>query len=63
MDFAKKKSKISDAEEEFQIKDMCMLALLELLISCKMFPKVGDRFNSYFHHVPRSERLKADSIR
>lgn len=55
-------SHIPDAEEEYQIKSMCMLALLELLISCKMFPIVGDRLNGQFHHVPRLERLKADSI-
>lgn len=61
--FISRISEIPDAEEEYQIKGMCMLALLELLISCKMFPKVGDRLNGYFHHVPRSERLKADSIR
>lgn len=55
--------RLADAEEEYQIKSMCMLALLELLISCRMFPKVGDRLNGRFHHVPRLERLKSESIR
>lgn len=54
---------ISDAQEEYQIKSVCISAVLELLISCKMYPNVGDRLNSLFHHVPRLERLKADTIR
>lgn len=53
----------SDAQEEYQIKSMCLTALMELLISCKMYPTVGDRQSGRFHHVPRLERLKADTIR
>lgn len=27
-----------------------------------MYPKIGDRLNGMFHHIPRLERLTADSI-
>lgn len=54
---------VADAQEEFQIKAMCLLALFELLISCEMYPCIGDKQNGKFHHIPRLERLKADSIR
>lgn len=53
----------SDAQEEYQIKNLCLLALLELLLSCKMYPNIGDRLNGMFHHIPRLQRLTADSIR
>ncbi|XP_031632927.1 huntingtin [Contarinia nasturtii] len=53
---------IVDAQEEYQIKNVCLSALLELLISCKMYPNIGDRLNGMFHHVPRQQRLIADSI-
>lgn len=42
---------------------MCLLALLELLISCKTYPIIGDRIGGMFHHVPRLQRLTADTIR
>lgn len=52
-----------DAQEEYQIKSLCLSALLELLLSCKMYPTIGERTNGMFHHVPRLHRLTADSIR
>lgn len=51
-----------DKQEEYQIKNVCLMAIIELLLSCKMYPVVGDRLNSMFHHVPRLLSPKSDSI-
>ncbi|GAB0090643.1 huntingtin [Sergentomyia squamirostris] len=50
-----------DAQEEYLIKSMCLAAISELLITCKMFPRIGFR-DGEFHHSPRVDRLKVDSI-
>lgn len=51
-----------DKQEEYQIKNICLMAIIELLLSCNMYPVVGDRLNSTFHHVPRFPSPKTNSI-
>lgn len=41
---------------------MCLTAIIEMLLSCKMYPRAGDRSASLFHHIPRLSRPKADTI-
>lgn len=53
----------SDAQEEYQIKKTCLTAVIEMILSSKMFPQVGDRFVGIFHHNPRLPRPKVDTIR
>lgn len=52
-----------DIQEQYQIKNICLSAIIELLLSCKMYGQVGERINGKFHHIPRTARIKADSIR
>ncbi|XP_037950007.1 uncharacterized protein LOC119681023 [Teleopsis dalmanni] len=51
-----------DQQEQFQIKSTCLEAILELLITYKTFPFVGDKVSSYFHHTTRWSRINCDSI-
>ena len=51
-----------DVQEQFQIKSVCLEAILELLITYKTFPIVGSKL-SYFHHTTRWARINCDSIR
>lgn len=53
---------VVDAQEQHQIKSICLKAIVELLLSCKMFATVGCRDAGQFHHIPRWPRPKADSI-
>lgn len=53
---------VMDAQEQYQIKSICLSAIVELLLSCKMFTTVGRRDAGQFHHIPRLPRLKAESI-
>lgn len=53
---------VVDAQEQYQIKSICLAAIVELLLSCKMFVTVGRRDAGLFHHIPRLSRPKADSI-
>ncbi|XP_055853501.1 uncharacterized protein LOC129917148 isoform X2 [Episyrphus balteatus] len=50
-----------DVQEQFQIKSVCLEAILELLITYKTFPIVGSKL-SYFHHTTRWARINCDSI-
>lgn len=51
----------TDAQEEYFIKAMCLGAISELLVTCKMFPRIGFR-KGEFHHSPRVDRIKVDNI-
>lgn len=51
-----------DQQEQFQIKQVCLQAIMELLTTNKTFPIVG-RANSQFYHTPRWQRINCDSIR
>lgn len=53
---------VVDAQEQYQIKSICLSAIVELLLSCKMFTTVGRRDAGQFHHIPRLPRPKSDSI-
>ncbi|XP_069961794.1 uncharacterized protein htt isoform X2 [Bactrocera oleae] len=50
-----------DEQEQFQIRSTCLEAILELLITYKTFPIVGNKL-SYFHHTTRWTRINCDSI-
>ncbi|KAG4067967.1 hypothetical protein HA402_010653 [Bradysia odoriphaga] len=52
---------IVDSSEQYQIRNMCMLAITELLLSLKVTTNLGSTKNS-FHHLPRGSALKLDSI-
>lgn len=51
-----------DQQEQFQIKQVCLQAILELLMTYKTFPIVGQA-NGQFHHTTRWQRITCDSIR
>lgn len=53
---------VVDAQEQYQIKTVCLAAIIEMLSTCKMFTTVGRRDIGRFHHIPRLPRQKADSI-
>ncbi|KAH8247796.1 hypothetical protein KR038_010072 [Drosophila bunnanda] len=50
-----------DQQEQFQIKQVCLQAILELLMTYKTFPIVGQT-NGQFHHTTRWQRITCDSI-
>ncbi|XP_020811155.1 LOW QUALITY PROTEIN: uncharacterized protein LOC110186345 [Drosophila serrata] len=50
-----------DQQEQFQIKQLCLQAILELLMTYKTFPIVGQT-NGQFHHTTRWRRITCDSI-
>ncbi|XP_049306307.1 uncharacterized protein LOC105226425 isoform X2 [Bactrocera dorsalis] len=50
-----------DEQEQFQIRSTCLEAILELLITYKTFPIVGNKL-SHFHHTTRWIRINCDSI-
>ncbi|XP_036323038.1 uncharacterized protein LOC118736962 isoform X2 [Rhagoletis pomonella] len=50
-----------DEQEQFQIRSTCFEAILELLITYKTFPIVGNKL-SHFHHTTRWTRINCDSI-
>lgn len=50
-----------DQSEQFHIKHLCLSTILELLLTCKMYPRIGDR-TGRFLHVPRTATLQANTI-
>ncbi|XP_017062532.1 LOW QUALITY PROTEIN: uncharacterized protein LOC108102290 [Drosophila ficusphila] len=50
-----------DQQEQFQIKQVCLQAILELLMTYKTFPIVGQA-GGQFHHTTRWQRITCDSI-
>ncbi|KAH8312123.1 hypothetical protein KR044_009489, partial [Drosophila immigrans] len=50
-----------DQQEQFQIKQVCLQAIMELLTTCKTFPIVGHG-RSHFYHTTRWQRINCDSI-
>ncbi|KAH8381559.1 hypothetical protein KR093_008204, partial [Drosophila rubida] len=50
-----------DQQEQFQIKQVCLQAIMELLTTYKTFPIVGHG-NSHFYHTTRWQRINCDSI-
>ncbi|XP_054734101.1 uncharacterized protein LOC129241666 [Anastrepha obliqua] len=50
-----------DEQEQFQIRSTCLEAILELLITYKTFPIVGNKL-SHFHHTTRWTRINCNSI-
>ncbi|XP_023034526.1 uncharacterized protein LOC6647961 [Drosophila willistoni] len=51
-----------DHQEQYQIKQVCLLAIMELLMSHKTFPIVGLQTTGQFHHTTRWKRITCDSI-
>lgn len=51
----------TDQSEQFQIKHLCLGTILELLLTCKMCPRIGDRAGRFLH-VPRTATLQANTI-
>lgn len=51
----------TDKTEQFQIKNLCLSTILELLLTCKMYPRIGDR-TQRFLHISRAASLPANSI-
>ncbi|XP_061397578.1 uncharacterized protein LOC133333280 [Musca vetustissima] len=50
-----------DQQEQFQIRSICLEAIMELLITYKSFPIVGNKLSLY-HHTTRWNRINCDSI-
>ncbi|XP_075150769.1 huntingtin isoform X2 [Haematobia irritans] len=50
-----------DQQEQFQIRSICLEAIMELLITYKTFPIVGNKLSLY-HHTTRWNRINCDSI-
>uniref|UniRef100_A0A1B0B3C5 Huntingtin n=1 Tax=Glossina palpalis gambiensis TaxID=67801 RepID=A0A1B0B3C5_9MUSC len=50
-----------DQQEQFQIRSTCLEAIMELLITYKTFPIVGNKLLLY-HHTTRWSRINCDSI-
>lgn len=51
-----------DQQEQFQIRSICLEAIMELLITYKTFPIVGNKLSLY-HHTTRWNRINCDAIR
>ncbi|XP_002137040.3 uncharacterized protein htt isoform X1 [Drosophila pseudoobscura] len=51
-----------DQQEQFQIKQVCLQAIMELLMTYKTFPIVGQAATGQFHHTTRWQRITCDSI-
>ena len=51
-----------DQQEQFQIRSICLEAIMELLITYKTFPIVGNKLSLY-HHTTRWNRINCDTIR
>uniref|UniRef100_A0A182YG60 Uncharacterized protein n=1 Tax=Anopheles stephensi TaxID=30069 RepID=A0A182YG60_ANOST len=47
--------------EQREIKNMCLQAVMTLLLSCYRFPWIGFR-EGKFHHTTRNPKIKCDSI-
>jgi huntingtin len=54
-------NEMQDAEEQFNIKQLCLQTNVELILSCFRFPAIGAAENSFFH-FPRCEKIKLDSV-
>ncbi|KNC31562.1 hypothetical protein FF38_12739 [Lucilia cuprina] len=50
-----------DQQEQYQIRSICLEAIMELLITYKTFPIVGNKLSLY-HHTTRWNRINCDSI-
>uniref|UniRef100_A0A1I8MSE8 Huntingtin-like n=1 Tax=Musca domestica TaxID=7370 RepID=A0A1I8MSE8_MUSDO len=50
-----------DQQEQFQIRSICLEAIMELLITYKSFPIVGNKLSLY-HHTTRWNRINCDTI-
>ncbi|XP_032597539.1 uncharacterized protein LOC6569724 [Drosophila grimshawi] len=50
-----------DQQEQFQIKQLCLQAIMELLTTYTTFPFLGHG-NSQFYHTTRWQRINCDSI-
>ncbi|XP_065372443.1 uncharacterized protein htt isoform X2 [Calliphora vicina] len=50
-----------DQQEQFQIRSICLEAIMELLITYKTFPIVGNKLSLY-HHTTRWNRINCDTI-
>lgn len=62
----------TDQSEQFRIRHLCLGTILELLLTCKMYPCIGGRGElanggggggvQRFLHVPRTPTLQANTI-
>lgn len=50
-----------DPSEEYEIRHLCLTAIIELLLSCHTYPQIGDHRNR-FQHYSRMEKFKFNSI-
>lgn len=54
-------NEMQDAEEQFNIKQLCLETNVDLLVSCFRQPIIGFTENSFFH-LPRSEKINLTSV-
>ena len=54
-------NEMQDAEEQFNIKQLCLQTNVDLIVSCFRHPAIGANENLFFHW-PRSEKIKLDNI-
>lgn len=50
-----------DYQEQYEIKGMCLRAIVELLLSCYKYPRIGFG-DGKFHHVPRNPVIKCSTV-
>ncbi|KAL1376706.1 hypothetical protein pipiens_004323 [Culex pipiens pipiens] len=48
-------------QEQYELKGMCLRAIVELLLSCYKYPRIGFG-DGKFHHVPRNPAIKCSSV-
>lgn len=54
-------NEMQDAEEQFNIKQLCLQTNTELIVSCFRYPVIGAGENLFFH-FPRTEKIKLENI-
>lgn len=54
-------NEMNEAEEQFNIKQLCLEMNVDLIVSCFRHPVIGTSDNSFFH-FPRTEKIKLEAI-
>lgn len=52
----------ADATEQHHMRTLCLTAILELLITCRMYPRIGAREPQRVQHIARLAPLPANTL-
>lgn len=55
-------NEMKDAQEQFNIKQLCLQTNVELIVSCFRYPVIGSAGENLFFHYPRCDKIKLESI-